>query len=350
MVCVGTVAKPAVCGISCGGDVVEASVIATVGQVLGVAGDASRDVTSNVTGSALIATVVLMAASGVGVWWLGRRREVRRPFAWFAALGTLAVCMSLTLARDGAPETFRPSDALAWATSGWDRLVQGDLLWSSQFLLNVALFVPAGVACVWLTLRPRRTLLGLAGLSILIESLQAVSALGAADIGDVVANTVGAAIGVTAGTFATSGIVRSGESESSPAVGRKRGAFAAVTAIAVSAAVIIVIGGAERNQRNIRHELERAFSDTTYAEVYAVLIGDPDDPDRLSAGTRFDDSEQIFGAISVRADGSRAADDRIELRWPARFFGMSRCVYVTWTPATVEFDDRSGSVCTDFMG
>jgi hypothetical protein len=192
--------------------------------------------------------------------------------------------------------------------------------------------------------------LGLAGLSMLIESVQAVSALGAADIGDVVANTVGAAIGVAAGTLATSGIVRSGESESSLAAVRKRGAFAAGTAIAVSAAVVIVIGGAERNQRNIRHELERAFFDTSYAEVSAVLVGDPDDPDRLSAGTRFDDSEQIFGAISVRADGSRTGDDRIELRWPARFFGMSRCVYVTWTPATVEFDDRSGSACTDFMG
>lgn len=318
--------------------------------MLGVAGDASRDVASNVTGSALVATVVLMAASAAGLWWLGRRSKVHRPLAWFAALGTLAVCISFTLARDGVPETFRLSDVLAWAGSGWDRLVHGDLFGSSQFLLNVALFVPAGVAWTWLTRRPARTLLGLVGLSMLIESLQAVSALGAADIGDVVANTVGAAIGVAAGAFAMRGTDRSGGSDSSLAVGRRRGAIVAGTAVAASAAVIILIGGAERNQQNIRHELERAFSDTSYAEIDAVLAGGPDDPDRLSPSARFDDSEQIFGAISVRADGTRFTEDRIELRWPAPFLGLQRCVYVTWTPATVEFDDRSGSACTEFMG
>ena len=330
--------------------VVDSWAMVTVARVLRVAGDASRDVASNVTGSALIATLILVAASAAGLLWLVRKRTVRQPLGWLAALGTLAVCISFTLARDGAPEAFRPGDVFAWVGSGWDRLGQGDLFGSSQFLLNVALFVPAGVAWAWLTRRPGRTLLGLAGLSMLIESLQAVSALGAADISDVVANTVGAAIGVAAGALVTRGTDSSGGSNSSLAVGRRRGAVAAGAAVAVSAAFIILLGGAERNQRNIRHELERAFADTNYSDIDAVLVGDPDDPDRPSSGGRFDDSEQIFGAISVRADGVRSTEDRIEVRWPALFLGRKRCVYVTWTPTTVEFDDRSGSMCTEFMG
>lgn len=310
----------------------------------------NRDVASNVTGSALIATLIMTAASAAGLWWLGRKRTVRRPLAWLAALATSAVCISFTLARDGAPQTFRPGDVLAWVGSGWDRLGHSGLLGSSQFMLNAALFVPAGVAWTWLTRRPGRTLLGLAGLSVVIESLQAVSALGAADIGDVVANTVGAALGVVAGALAARGTDGSGGSNPSLAVRRRRGAVAAGAAVAVSAAVIIVIGGAERNQRSIRHELERAFADTSYADVEAALTGDPDDPGRPNTGARFADSEQVFGAISVRADGMRSTEDRLELRWPAQFLGLERCVYVTWTPTTVDFDDRSGSACTEFMG
>ena len=110
------------------------------------------------------------------------------------------------------------------------------------------------------------------------------------------------------------------------------------------------MGGADRHQRGIRHELEHTFSDTSYAELDAVLRGDPDAPDRLGPGARFDDSEQIFGAISVRADGFRYTENQIELRWPALFFGLRRCVYVTWTPTAVNLNDRSGSACTDFIG
>lgn len=332
------------------GAVVDGWAVVTVARVLRVAGDASRDVASNVTGSALLATLVLVAASAAGLWWLGRRRTVRRPLAWLAALGTSALCISFTLARDGVPEAFRPGDVFAWVGSGWDRLGHSDLLGSSQFLLNVALFVPAGLAWTWLTRRPGRTLLGLAGLSMVVESLQAVGALGAADIGDVVANSVGAAIGVAAAVGATRGADSSGASNSSLAVGRRRGAVAAGAAVAVSAAVIVLIGGAERNQRNIRQELERAFADTSYVDIVAALGGDPDVAGRPSSDGRFDDSEQIFGAISVRADGMRSAEDRIELRWPALFLGLKRCVYVTWTPTTVDFDDRSGSACTEFIG
>ena len=170
-----------------------------------------------------------------GVWWLGRGRIVHRPLTWFSALGSVAVAVSFTLARDGAPETFRPGDVLAWAGSGWDRLGHGDLLGSSQFLLNVALLVPAGVAWVWLTRRPGRTLLRTRrALDAHRERAGGRSELGAADIAGGVADPVGAAVSMAAGAFVSTGIDRSGGSDPSPAVGRKRAVVAVGTAVAVS--------------------------------------------------------------------------------------------------------------------
>lgn len=319
--------------------------------MLGVAGDASRDVASNATGSSLVAMVLLLAASAAGARWLSRRRElVHGQLAWFAALGSIAGCVSLTLARDGAPEGFRPGDVLAWAGSGWDRLIDGDLLGSSQFLLNVALFVPAGLAWTWLTRRPARTLAGLAALSMLIESVQAVAGLGGADITDVVANTIGAALGVATASISTFGLERAGVSRPTPVDPRRRAVVAAGMVVALVAVLVALLAGADRRQARIHDELEDAFADTSFDEIALVLHGDPGDPGRFDAGARFTDSEQIFGAISVRADGFRSTDDQIELRWPALFAGFRRCVYVTWTLSNVRFRDLSGPACTDFIG
>ena len=314
--------------------------------MLGDAGDASRDVAANLTASALVALVVLLGASAAGACWISRHRSDGRPFAWFAALGSIAGIVSLTLAREGVPRGLRPGNVVAWVESGWDRLGHGDLLGSSQFWLNVALFVPAGFALVWLTRRPARTLLCLAGFSMLVESVQAVLGLGAADITDVVANVIGAALGVAAGATVSKGIERSDERRSPRLVGRT----GVVVIIGCLVAVVLWLEGAEQRQASVRDELEEVFSDTSYRELAAVLQGDPDDPDRIELDARFSDSEQIFSAISARADGFRYSEGRIEVRWPALFFGLRRCVYVIWTPAGVEFRDRSGSACTDFIG
>ncbi len=276
--------------------------------------------------------------------------SVHRPLAWFAALVSVAGCISLTLARDGAPEAFRPGSAFAWTGSGWDRLVDGDLLGSSQFLLNVVLFVPAGLAWTWLTRRPVRTFLALAGFSMLIESVQAVAGLGGADITDVVANTIGAALGVATVAVALNGIDWSRRSQRPPVDSAK----ARCRRCGNRCGCACCAGRAARRCRpapaHIHDELQDAFINTSYYQIAAVLQGDPDDPDRLDPDARFSDSEQIFSAISVRADGFRYSDDQIELRWPALFFGFRRCVYVIWTPSAVQFRDLSGAACTDFIG
>ena len=317
--------------------------------MVSIAGDASRDVASNATASSLVAMVLLLAASAAGARWLSHRRE-SGALAWFAALGSIAGCVSLTLARDGVPDGFRAGSALAWAGSGWDRLIARDLLGSSQFLLNIALFVPAGLAWTWLTRRPARTLAGLGALSMLIESVQALTGVGAADIADVVANTIGAALGVATAMTTMLGLERRGASGQTAGDPRRRAVGAAAVVVALIVGLTALLAGADRRQARIHDELESAFADTSYAEIAAVLQGDTVDPDRLDADARFDDSEQIFSAISIRADGSRYTEEQIELRWPAVFVGVRRCVYVIWTRTSVEFRDLSGSACTDFIG
>ncbi len=150
--------------------------------MLTIAGDASRDVMSNATLSAVVAMVGLLAVAAVGAWWFTRIHETPHgPVAWFAAFGSIAGCVALTLLREGLRVGFRPAGVFAWTTSGWDRLADGDLLGSSQFLLNIALFVPAGVAWTWVTGRVLRTLGGLVGLTMLIESVQGLTGAGGAD-------------------------------------------------------------------------------------------------------------------------------------------------------------------------
>lgn len=320
-------------------------------RVLTIAGDTSRDAASNATSSAVVAMVVLLAAAAAGAWWFTRIRETSHGrVAWFAAFGSIAGCVSLTLFREGVSFGFQPVAVFAWATTGWDQLSEGDLLGSSQFLLNVALFVPAGLAWTWATGRPLRTLGGLVAFAMLIESVQGLTGVGAADITDVVANSLGAALGVSAAAIATVALLRAGVVSGTPASSRRRSLVAAGLVVVVAITLTTLIIGADRRQARIHDELEDVFADTTYDEIAAVVRPSEDEPQPLDDSARFVDGEQIFGAISVRSNGARYTDDQIEMRWPALFFGFRRCVLVTWTPTDVEFRDMSGRACTEFIG
>ncbi len=324
--------------------------------VLTIAGDASRDVVSNASGPALVALAVLFVVAALGAWWIAQTHmSSHGSVAWFAALGSVAGCVSLTLLREGLHFGFQPTSLLAWTTSGWDRLAGTDLLGSSQFLLNIALFVPAGVAWTWVTGRPLRALGGLVLLTMSIESLQGVTGAGGADVADVVANSIGAALGVGAAVIVTAALTRSGlatsDSAGSDPSSPRRRAFAAcalVVAVTLTAAGLVV--GANRRQTDIHEQLESTLAESTYDEIDEVVRGDSDNPDRFEPDAVFVDFDQILNAISVRADGFRYTDDQIEIRWPALFFGFRRCVYVIWTPSGVVFRDMSGKACTDFIG
>lgn len=103
------------------------------------------DVRSVVTGPSLVALVVLLAAAVGFAYVQGRARRHGRGFwSHLAAYASVALVVAVTLLRDGWPQGFWPGSLTVWSTDGWQRL-SSDPLASSQILLNMALFVPAGV-------------------------------------------------------------------------------------------------------------------------------------------------------------------------------------------------------------
>ena len=75
----------------------------------------------------------------------------------------------------------------------WGDVIRLDRPW----FLNVILFAPAGLTMALVFPKAIRVVVGLVGLSILIEFVQRWWMLGAADPADLIANCIGAAIGVT---------------------------------------------------------------------------------------------------------------------------------------------------------
>ena len=90
---------------------------------------------------------------------------------------------------------------VSWLTDSalWGDAIRIDKPW----LLNVGLFIPAGVMLTLTFARVIRVLVGLIALSVAIEFGQRWLMLGAADPADIIANFVGAALGVACATVLT---------------------------------------------------------------------------------------------------------------------------------------------------
>lgn len=291
--------------------------------------DASRDVSSIAATDALLVLAVLLSAAGAAACWLGGR-PVKSWSAqqWFAGMSTLAIIVAVTLFRDGIAFHLDVSNLGEWSSHGIRRLSR-DPLGSSQFVLNVVLFVPAGVAWTLLTRRPLLVLAALSTGSLMIECIQAMTGAGANDLADVVANSIGAVLGVGgAGAFGSSVGARTWSS-------RRRSVTAAVGFVLGSAIVSAWLVGASHRQDRVAVELQAEFAGTTRSDVLALLDSDP---------------ERVFGAVEARADGTEYLDTEVVVRYPATFFGLHRCVYVVWTDRTVSFEKSSGHDCTRFLG
>ena len=107
---------------------------------------------------------------------------------------------------------------------------------------------------------------------------------------------------------------------------------------------MVVVGaglllGAANRQRSVEDELRERFAGTSKAEVDAMLA------DMTGNGP-----EELFSAISVRSDGVRTTPAATELRYPATFFSLERCVFVTWTAAGVTFRRAAGNACSTLLG
>lgn len=292
--------------------------------------DVSRDFTSIAATEALPAFGVLLAVVAVAAWLLGRRRQADLgAVEWFVGLATLALIVAVTTFRGEVSFGFRPSRLVDWVFD-FDALSR-DPLGSSQFMLNIALFVPAGMAWGWLTRRPLRALGILAGFSFLIECIQGVTGVGANDIVDLLSNISGAAIGT--GVSAVVLQVRSRRA-STPLSSRTRTVVVASAAVMCALVAIGWFSGASARQTDVENSLRRAFEGTDLQAIEKRL-----DEDAMAV-LRIDD---------VLSDGAIFLDGSTTYRYPATFFSLHRCVYVTWIADGVDFRKAAGSACTDFI-
>ena len=294
---------------------------------------ASRDVSSIADTHALPALLVLLVAAAVLTWWLRRSGRTDQAFgALVASLASVSLIVAVTLLRSGWPQQISLGRVTDWSTTGLERL-RSNPFGSSQFILNVVLFVPAGVVWTWMTRRPAVVAAALVGVSVLIESVQAITGLGAPDVADLLANSIGALVGVCAAALLAR--VRPRAEGTLPPRRRAMVTVAVLGLGAVGLALVLV--GADRHQQSLRRELQTAFTETTKTDV-----------DRWNAdGTML---QNVFAAVSVFADGTQYSPDEVKVRYPAPFFGLYRCVFVIWTPTAVEFKLGSGDACTDFLG
>lgn len=132
---------------------------------------------------------------------IARRFEVSRRRAgltfswiWVVVLVTSPFVSLSDVVR--APALWSTRRALTWIGDDWSQVS----LWrfDDQGWGNIALYLPAGYVLASVTRRPWLSWLGLLGLSLVIETVQAGLGTRIADVGDVYANSLGALIGAAA--------------------------------------------------------------------------------------------------------------------------------------------------------
>lgn len=218
---------------------------------------------------------------------------------------------------------------LVWSPDGlWRALA--DPLGSTQTLLNILLFLPAGLLWTVVTRRPWSVLGSLGALSLGIELVQAVTGLGANDVADLVANVAGAAAGV--GVVVLAGWVTDAIAERDVGPGRWWRRAIAVGMAAACAAALPFLGASQR-QAALVEEASRHFDGTTLSDV--------------ERWERAGELDRVWrGVPSSYSDGFVIDAGTATARYPARFLGRHTCVLVTWDPAQVQVRPAAGTVCS----
>lgn len=301
-----------------------------------IADTANRLVTGNVDAGVLVVFVPLLACAVALSAPTARRIGCGRLLAGLA-LASVAGILAITL----GVRAVNGGGGFGNASLGW--VTDGDL-WASSldtgagWWLNVALFVPAGLLVSAATRRARWTLVGLIGLSVLIEVVQSLGLLGAADPADLVANSIGAAIGCCLSIPARR-LVLLDEATARRSVTFKMVLLGVAGVIAVGGMGWLgIVGGADARRDSLANELREAFAGTTSVEIEAKLDS-------------ADGFEQMLSATSVRPGylGRVGDTGEFEGRWSTEFFGLHRCVFVRWTLTGMAFREGSGDECTIFL-
>jgi len=301
-----------------------------------------RGVVEFFVATGVVVPMVVGVVASAGITRAVRGRGLTRAPGWLVLAAVLSVVgvLVMTLFREvvplvqhllggGGAEWPGLGGLLGWSDDGWWRATH-DPLGSTQVVLNVGLFVPAGFLWTLVTRRPTATMLGLCATSVVIELVQAVTGLGANDAADLVANAAGAAVGVLAGVFTS--WVR--DEFIGDHAGSRRWLLRAASAAGVIAlGSAVMIGGAAQRQHALTAEASTAFAGTDLGDVRRWQRSE-ELPDRV-----------WFGALTRDVDGFVWAPDTVTARYPASFVAVRRCVLVAWVEDTVTVERRAGSVC-----
>lgn len=271
----------------------------------------------------LVVAVLGLGAVAAGPL-LAERLRVSQPHVFGLALSTGVILAMTLLNRAGGP--FDVARLVRWETYRWYEFHRPD------YLMNVALFVPAAAFWTAAVRRPVWVLLGGALLSLLIEAAQSVFRLGTGDQADLVANTLGTLIGVTAG-WAWRRLHPAPE----PHGWSHRQAVVATVALALAAAAGVFAIGVEVQRRADR-----------VTEVLTGSLG-PATTDDLSSVLTLDEADALAHfttTLGVEADAiAPIGSDRYVVRYPIEFLGARRCVFAEITPDGTTFRQDTGGEC-----
>lgn len=306
----------------------------------------SRAISAFLDRQLLIGLGVAIAASIVIAPLVARRLRITRAAAYLGVLSAMSVLSFTVFARvEGLTVGFDVRQAFTWWTTQRASVI--DVALSERgWSLNVALFVPTGLIWSAITQRPLAVAVALAGSSFAIESLQGLTGLGASDISDLAANTLGGVIGallialvlkfsprlIPNTRLHDTGVDVDDDLRFDPAW--VAGALL-VTALAVGLGFAGVQAVLSSRQAALRSELEEVFSDMTIDEADEIRLRDPiNGSDFFELTSVFPDSYQF------REDGRP-----VEVRYPVDFLGAYRCVFVTLSDAPPVFVNGSGREC-----
>ena len=273
----------------------------------------------------VLLTVTVAAAAVAGL--LARRRgaSVGRSLLQSALVASMALIVVATLLRDGFPTHVQWTGLTQWSSEGWARI--SDNPTASQVLANVALFAPAGLALTLVTRAPLVSCAVMAGVAALVEIAQSVTQVGVPDVADLLANTVGAAVGVATGALVLL-VDRRGQDR------RAHVRFLLVLLLVVSVAAVAMPLTAQARQDRLAQDLAQRFAGTD-VQVYRQW----ESQDLLY--------EEVFDVAGVFSDGASDSGGSVTVRYPASFFLARRCVLVNWSADGVDLTRASGTASCD---
>jgi hypothetical protein len=275
----------------------------------------------------ILVGLVAVGLMSAGITWWRRERETGvRRLGLFGLSVSIGVVLLVTLFRE------LPTGACTACLTDWhvDKLLAGTF--GADVALNVALFVAPAMLAVLLWRHPIKTVLVAAAGSFAIEFVQPLVGVGANDVVDLVANTVGAIIGALGATL----ILLLADSFQRRQVGWARLFRTAAGLLAVAVLTIGYPGWvATARQADAATQLDQMFGGSTLADYNAHR--DTDWDNKL---LRFATDNGPLTAVSYRTD--QVARERFT--WTLYF--AIRCVIAEWTPSGYSTVQESGTDCT----